>query len=779
MNKNGFFRKELVTGIACVLGMLPAASMAQSVLEEVIVTAQKREQNLQDVGISVTAFSANQIRELGYTNSTDIAQQTPGLQVQQIHASTTQLNIRGVSQNDFAVHLEGPIAVYVDDAYTSSIGTAHTQIYDLARVEVLRGPQGTLFGRNATGGLLHFLSAPPTDEFEAYGEFTAGSYDQVKFEGAISGPLSDKVRARLSVAMNQHDGVMENRIGPDLRDADTYSVRGQLEFDITDNFQAAVKIAYSEDDSYGNAYSHTPSTFITESGLSEVITDNGQLPIFLGLFDPVDGQPDLIFGPCSGCDAFGFREPDNDPFTGAWDFIPTFEREINNAQLRLSWELENFTVTSITDFLEVDRTYGEDTDGSPIDQITFVDLEDREQFSQEIRLNGATEKFTWVAGLYYLDFDVFSIGTVTEDTGPLTTVGFDGSMGAIAGPFTFPPAPTGPFPPFMSVPFDHTGSVDSESRAIFGHLETKLSEEFSLVTALRYTEDEREADFSIDNRILFQSPFAIVEFNPSTTPLANQEFENVSAKLQLDWTPNDDWLLYAGVTRGHKAGNFSQPFFIPSDLSILPHDEEVLISYELGAKGTLLDGKMRLNAGVFYYDYTDYQAFFFENLAQRVGNLDAEVTGAEVEIVYNPVPALDLAFGASFLDTTVEDVSTPIGVFDRELPYSPDASYNGLARYTWIVFGGNLSAQVDFNYVSEFCFSVVCNPNEQEDAYFVANAQLSFRSQDEKWRLAAFVKNLGDEEYRATGVDGSFAGITNNVFANPRWYGASIGYFFK
>ena len=778
MNASHRFYK--IFSIVFVLSVSVTSGIAYAqLLEEIIVTAQKREQRLQDVGLSVTAFSGNQIRELAYTNSIDIGQQTPGLQITQLHASTTQLNIRGVSQNDFAVHLEGPIATYVDNAYSSSMGTAHAQIFDLERVEVLRGPQGTLFGRNATGGLLHFLSKRPTEEWEGYGEFTYGSYDQIKFEGAVGGPLSDRLRGRISFATNNHDGIMENRIGPDLRDAETYSVRGQLEFDVTDKFQAYVKLAYSEDDSRGNTYTHSPSTFITASGLGELITDTGQPPLFLSLFDPLDGMTDLILGPCSGCDAFGYREPDDDPHTGSFDFIPTFVRDIFNAQLELTWDLENFTVTSITDYLNVDRTYGEDTDGSPFDQVTFVDVEDRDQISQEIRLNGETDKFTWVAGAYYLDFDVFSVGTVTQDAGPLTTFGFDGSMGAVAGPFTFPPAPTGPFPPFAGLPFDHTGTTKSTSWAIFGHVETKLSEQFSLVTALRYTEDDRDMDLTIDNRQLFMSPFAIVSLDPSNSPFASLEFENVSAKIQLDWTPNEDWLLYAGFTRGHKAGNFSQPFFIPADLSELPHDEEVLHSFDIGAKGVMLDGRLGLNASIFYYDYKDYQAFSFENLAQKVNNFDANVLGAEIELVFNPVDALDLAFGVSLLDTEVEDVGTPIGVLDRELPFAPDVSFNGLARYTWPIFGGNLSAQVDFNYVDDFCFGVICHPLEEEDSYIVANTRLSYTTDDERWRLAAFVKNVGDEEYRKAAVESSFAGFSSVVFSDPRWYGGSIAYQWK
>ena len=253
----------------------------------------------------------------------------------------------------------------------------------------------------------------------------------------------------------------------------------------------------------------------------------------------------------------------------------------------------------------------------------------------------------------------------------------------------------------------------------------------------------------------------------------------MSAKIQLDWTPNEDWLLYAGFTRGHKAGNFSQPFFIPADLSELPHDEEVLHSFDIGAKGVMLDGILRLNASIFYYDYKDYQAFFFENLAQKVSNFDANVLGAEIELVFNPVDALDLSFGVSLLDTEVEDVGTPIGVLDRELPFAPDVSFNGLARYTWPVFGGNLSAQVDFNYVDDFCFGVICHPLEEEDSYIVANTRLSYTTDDKRWRLAAFVKNVGDEEYRKAAVESSFAGFSSVVFSDPRWYGGSIAYQWK
>ena len=509
--------------------------------------------------------------------------------------------------------------MYVDDAYLSSMGAVHAQMFDLDRVEVLRGPQGTLFGRNATGGLMHYLSRRPTESFEGYGEFTYAEYDQIKFEGAVSGPLSENILGRLSIAINKHDGVSENRMGEDLRAAESYSARGQLLFDVTDGLELYLKAAYSVDDTNGNAPTHSPSTF-NVSGQGVPITSN-QVATFFGIADLLGDatQNDPITGPCPGCDAFGYVEPDGDPHTGAFDFIGLFEREVYNLQGKLSWELDDFTVTSITDYFKMNKDLTEDIDGSPLNQVTFEANEEREQFSQELRINGETDRTSWVAGFYYLDFDTDTTGFVVEDIGPLATFGFDSSTGAVAPAFNDPSMPcfappfSGPcppgLPPFLT-PFNHVEEVDSQSWAIFGHLEYQLSEQITLIGALRYTEDDREMSIVIDN-LAFGAP--LLELNPANTPLLEQSYENVSAKAQINYTPNEEWLLYAGFTRGHKAGNFSAPFFAPATTDELHHDEEVLHSVEIGAKGTLMDDRVRLNASAFYYDYQDYQASFFVN----------------------------------------------------------------------------------------------------------------------------------------------------------------------
>ncbi|MEM8496590.1 MAG: TonB-dependent receptor [Pseudomonadota bacterium] len=764
--------KALAIGIVVSLPVLPAPLFAQLLLEEITVTAQKREQNLSDVGISVTAFSGTQIEQLGLTNSIDIAAQTPGLIIQQQHPNITTVNLRGVSQNDFSSHLEPPVAMYVDDAYVASMGAAHTQMYDLERVEVLRGPQGTLFGRNATGGLLHYISRKPTDEFEGFGRATLGDYGLVKFEAAVSGGLSDTVLGRLSIATNKHDGVLENRIGEDLRAADGYAVRGQVQFVPNEDLSVLVKGSYTEDDTVGNAFSHQPGQY-DATGLGNNVARD-QVGVYGGLFDPFA----LIFGPCPGCDPRGFVEPNNDPHDGAFDFTGFFQREITNVQVKVNWNIGDLTLTSISDYFDMDKGYTEDTDSSPIAGISFLEGEERDQFSQELRLAGSAERLEWLGGVYYLDFESDTSGSVTLDAGPQATFVPGGAtpFPAWSDPsnpcLTTGPCPTG-IPDFLAT-FGHMEKVETTSMAIFGHVEYQLTDAVSLIGALRYTEDERDMSIVVDNA---QLGGPVLMLNPGNTPQMAQEFENFSAKAQMDWRPNDNWLVYASYTRGHKAGNFSAPLFVPATVEELVHDEEELHSFEVGAKGSFIDDTLRINASAFYYTYNDYQASFFVEFTQQIANLDAKVYGSELELVYVPTDSLSLQLGVSLLDTEVENVGMPDGsIQDRQMPNSPDLSVNGLLRYTWPVFSGDLSAQVDFNYVDNFCFTVVCHPTEEEDSYLVSNLRLSFASGDDKWEVAAFVNNLADEEYRVFGGDASFVGSVSSSPALPRWFGASVAF---
>ncbi|MBB6520221.1 TonB-dependent receptor [Pseudoteredinibacter isoporae] len=708
--------------LSCSIALAPHAN-ASVLIEEVVVTAQKREQNLQDVGISVTAFSGDQLRELGYKNSTDIAQQTPGLNYIQSHPTLTTINIRGISQNDFADHLEPPIAMVVDNAYVSSMGAASAQLFDIERVEVLRGPQGTLFGRNATGGLLHYVSVKPSQEVEGYLSATAGNYKSRQLEGAIGGGLTENLAGRVSFAMDKNDGYLENRIGENLRDTDAQALRVQLAWDAGENSDVLLKLHHAKNDSRGNGYDHS-AAFANEQGLGVRI---------------------------SGPDWTGYEDTDNDPHVGSYDDVGFFRREINGTTLEVVHQLgEQLTLTSVTDYMRMHKDYREDADSGPNAYFHFETGQDFKQFSQEVRLNGELESLRWQAGLYYLDIRSDSRGVFDLDNFPFGVGSDFGEVVNVGG---------------------HNTVLDTNSWAIFGQTDFDLSDELTATLGLRYTEDTRDVNYDgFDN------------FDTGNQEQRKRNFNNVSYKAQLDWRPTDETLLFASVTQTHKAGNYRLGIGSPNLLT--PHDQEELLSYELGIKTEMMDGRLRLNATAFYYDYSDYQAFVVDptvGVAATLDiiNVDADAKGAELEIIASPIEGLDILFGATWMDSTVKDVNYPDGtVSDSELPYAPTYSLNGLLRYQWSAFDGTMAAQIDFNFSDDFCFSVFCAPLDQESSYLVSNARVSYDFPSGDWGVSAFVSNLGDEEYRVYALDLAGLGLSNSSFAAPRTYGISVDYTF-
>lgn len=717
-----------------------ASSGAQeAALEEIVVTAQKREQSLQDVGLSVTAFSGERIRELGYTATTEISQQTPGLNIIQFHPSNTTVNIRGVSQNDFADHYEPPVAVFVDNAYVSAVGGAHAQLFDIERVEVLRGPQGTLFGRNATGGLLQYISAAPTEELEGYGRFTLGNYATSRVEGAVSGAIGETVQARLSGAVHRSDGLLENDDGADLRDTDARALRLQLAFQPSDAFAARLKFHAAEDDSGGNAYQHD-ATFQNALGLGERIPD---------------GEDFYYTGP--GADFNGYRDADGDNFRGRYDETGFFERSVSGVTAELTWNLgDTLSLTSISDVLSIDKSYREDVDSSPYPYFAFQTEQDFRQFSQELRLTRAADRSHWQAGLYILDIDdevssaydldYLPFGVGAGDFGEVVEAGFQDS------------------------------TVGTASWAAFVQGEYSLTETLTGVLGLRYTEDERTLDFVGGSRV----PAWAVDLTDTVTDTL--DFDNVSYKAQLDWYPAEQTLVYAGVTQAHKAGSFRTP--VGADLEAFTppmptrHDEEVLRSVELGIKTTFAGGRARLNASAFHYQYDDYQAFVVDPTVGFIAdvdiiNVDATASGAELELLAAPAEGLDLVFGVAWIDSEVRDVGYPDGetVRDSVLPYAPEFSINGLVRYEFGLGAGTAALQADFNFSDGFCFSVLCAPLDREESYVVSNLRAEYAFPGDRWSIAAYVTNVSGEEYRIYSLDLSGLGLANDAYAPPRMFG--------
>lgn len=718
----------LASGCAFALAM-PAVALAQASDDEnvIVVTAQKREQNLQDVAISITALSGDRLESLGMTDTSDLAAQTPGLRVLSYSPALTVYNIRGVSQNDFADHFEGPVAIFMDEAYIGAQGAVDAQMIDMERVEVLRGPQGTLFGRNATGGLIHYISRKPSDRFEGYAAATIGSYNQVRFQGAVNLPVSDAVQARIAGGFNFHDGWVKNAIGRDLNESDTFTVRAQLKVEPADDVTALFIFRTVHNDETTAGFDQQ-AVFPDGDGRSTRLPDNVN-----------------FYGTCPGCDPLGYQD-DSSPWRTAQDKIGSFKRELYGITAKIDADLGSVSLASITDMMKMDKFYTSDSDGSSNDLINdFYTDQDYRQFSQELRLSGQGRGFDWVAGLYFLDI-------VSKDESSINL-----NLTAASTPPTY----------FRSTP---QWRLDTRSWAVFGQSDINLTDQLSLTLGARYTEDRKKYQYVVRDNFGNES-----RYDQSVDSLANRKFSDISLRASLNWKPTEDLLTYLSYNRGHKGGNYVAPLFGPINPAVIPHDSEVLTALEAGIKLEAAGGHVRLNVAGFLYDYDDYQAFSFINLNQAITNLDAKIYGAEAELQLFPLKGLYLSGGLSLLNGTAKDVVLPNGrITDTKMPLSPSLSANFLAAYTVPLGRGSLSFEADGQYVGGYYFQVLNSPHAYEKSRFAMNGRIRYQSPDEKWQLTAFIDNIFNAKYRQYTTDVAAFGYELNVFAPPRWAGATV-----
>jgi len=771
--------------LAAAPAALFAGEAAAQVLgrEEIVVTAQKREQNIQEVGISVTAFTGDAIREFGFADSTDIIAQVPGLNVGTPvgEGNNPSFTLRGVGLNDFNDNNEGPIAVYINDVYQAALPGLTFQLFDTERVEVLRGPQGTLYGRNATGGLLQFVSRKPTDEFEGYMQVEGGSFSMVNVEGAVSGPLADGLRARIAGSYDDHNGYVENRIGPNANEARDLALRAQIEFDTGDNGVFNVKGFYSSADTNAPQYQH-------QASLGATGADN--LP-----FCPTDVPRDI----------YCYADTDGDNFAGEYDREGVLDIEAYGVHATWEQGIGPVTMTNIFSAQQTEKLHQEDTDMGPNAGLAPTFGSDISAFTHELRFAGDYARGTWQAGAFFLDTQV--VGTLDLfaqwrgdfaallDSDPAV---FDGGLAAFTPGFD-----TGPgLVPAIIFDVDYT--QDTRSWAGFGQFDFALTDTLTFTGGVRYTTEERKIDYinqapagallnNLVNGIGEANYFSLrpgdvngfaaaVGAGPAdvVAPDANRLSEdNVTGKATIDWQATDDLLVYATWSRGFKAGGFNAGFldqtdFITSDL--VQFDNELLTSYEGGFKWTAPNGLLRVNASGFYYDYEDFQALTFQGLSQFITNGDATFFGGEAEVGLRPFDGLDAQFGVSLLDTDVDGVTVQgVTLNNREAVLAPNVTANGFIRYGVPVARGEVAGTFSFNYQGEHFFDITNSELSRQEGYVLFDMRLEYEPEDGFWEVAVFGRNLTDKEYRVYTFDFTGpAGFNQQFFGPPRWWGGSV-----
>lgn len=746
------------------LGTLLALPLqaAENVLEEIVVTAQKREQNVQDISVSITAFTGDLIRDLGMKRPRDLAAHTPGLMMNASNNGEADpvFTLRGIGMNSVASNQNPAINLYIDDVALPSLVMLGFQLFDMERIEVLKGPQGTLYGRNTTGGAIRFITRKPTHEFDTTARIDVADYEKFEFEGAIGGSLTETLAGRLAIGINRQQegwqtldtqGVRGNlrEFGPgvdrDNGEVDRKGYRGSLLWTPNQTVDVLVTADYATDDSENLGFQHAGNVLADGSGgLCSFGVNGVRNETECATFGQVRQTPNST-PTTPGLEIY--QDNDGDARTIGTNFFQgnDIDAESWGLTATVNWAFERFTLTSVTGYREFDRDMGHDQGGTPFAIHDRRILQDVELFSQEIRFssNETWSGWNWQGGAYFS----------TDEINDFDNTDFRDHPGFVAS-------------------IDQSRSQETTNVAVFGQAEWQIDDHWRLIGGLRYTEEEREFQYIGET---------IAGTAPSPVPFFADDIDSseLSGKIGVDYTYSNNLLLYGSVSRGFKAGGF------PSSIAFqvqgfFPYEPETLHAYEAGFKSTLLDGKLRFNSAVYYYDWQEFQG---QTAVDRQGLRlivldnagDAEITGVEAELNWFPTEQLTLRLGFNWMDSEIVK-----GDHDGDTPaHAPDIMVNGIARYDGTTSMGGFKpfVQLDFSYQDDVQFILPNHPGATEDAYTILGARAGLRSNDGRWEIAAYAQNLTDKLYR-TEVFGPGSGfLPGRIFHGPpRIVGVSLVY---
>jgi len=679
--------------------------------------------------------------DLGITQSEQLGQFVPGLEIQTPNGEGSQLTVflRGAGLQDFNTNNSGPIGIYADEVYLSSPGLTTFDIFDLDRVEVLKGPQGTLYGRNTTGGAIKFISNTPTEQLSGHAKVRLENFGGTSLEGAISGSIAENVHGRFAVSKNDSDGYGTNLLdNSDTNGIDTLAYRGFLDVEFKNNLTLRLNVHGGENNSQTAATSPLG------------LTSDGSTPC-----------PPAIVATGQCVNVFGYRSPD-DVFTGSYNNLPDTSLKANGGYVELDWVGENIEFTSITAYDKLDRTLFEETDGSPNSLVEITFGIESETISQELRLTGKIDRLTWLAGAFYLTEDLDQNQTIDlfRDLRPLIGGGSD-PLGQLTGA------------PILFARSLNSQKIDTF--ALFGQATYDLSNALSLTLGARFTDEDRE--FSA-----LGNPFPVYS-DPDLTTSASE----TSWRVALDYTLSEDVLSYMSAARGFKSGGFNGGFLSlnqeESSRQLQPYDAEFVTAYELGIKSELAEGKVRVNAALFYNDFEDLQVFTQINtgttpLLVLDNAASAEAYGAELEVIATPASGwtigVNVALTESELINPVENSAS-----GNEIANTPKTAATAIVRYDHQLANGNaLNAQIATSYRSETATNTGAGLSSflGSTEYTLTNARIGYEMGN--WSFAAFINNLSNEEYITSLTVLSDFSFAQRFYGEPRTYGVEVMYDF-
>ncbi len=751
------FRRAIVVFLLFTLAA--GVSAESDTLEEIIVTAERRAVDIQDIPLSISAFDQGRLDKSDISTISGLQNITPNLQFSMAANAGTHaiVTIRGIGTEVLPAYGETGVAIYQNGIYFGRASASLADFYDVERVEVLRGPQGTLYGRNAIGGAINIINNKPREETEISASALAGNFERRRFRGILNAPLGDSVAARITATYEEADGYLKNLVPgvADSNDIDNVTVRGQLLFDISDNIEVLAR------GFYWNAGGVGTSATITGNYPRYALV--GVIPIRPGVF----GAPHLLPGAYSIVEGGALPIPD-DLHEVRFDHMGSRDHTIFGGSLEFSWDTSAFNFKSTTAWIEDDSFIGRDGDGSELPLYYRNASQVSKQFSQEVTLTSHGDgPLQWIFGLYYYE----------EDVDDLRFINFLNvtKWAVLAGR-----------PPFTGATVTDPNTNNTNSSAVYGQIDYAFADRLTGTLGLRYTRDEKDGGNS--GRLLL---------DPVTnTPLRGfpqvwtykETWKEPTGKIALRYDQSEDSMFYISYSKGFKSGGANNDFgtiFGP----------EKVYTLEIGGKNRLFDDRLQLNAAVFSSDYKDMQVFTVGQTTIAIDNAaKSSIQGIEISAAGLLSDNFRLDASIAYLDAQFDEFTAtdpsltaprppppPEDLAGNKLPRAPNWELTLGAEFSFNLAAGRLTIRPEFHWQDEMYFNAFNRESIRQKSWHTLNLHAIYMSSDEHWSISLFGRNLGNEDYVTNMfVESTLLGAVAvaNV-AKPRTYGVEVAYRFN
>ena len=706
--------------VLALLGTAPLAGAADSLaLEEIVVTATKVAQDIDSTPAAITAITADALGPGGIREIRDLALAVPNLSVGD-QFGVNRTFIRGIGMTSIDLGADGAVAFLQDGAMIPRPSHQLAGFYDLDQVEVLRGPQGTLYGRGATAGVVNMVTKKPTEDLDGYMNYTIGNYSATTFEGALGGPIAgDSVMGRISGKADKRDGYGTNlATGKPIDNRDAYAVRGSLRFKPSDTLDMVLMADYFKEDDYNYAFHFLGTTVVPEDQLAHNL---------------IGGR--TIF------DYYGDQGRKVDQRNIVSDQDPTNERDGTAVSGIIDWGFaDGWNLKSITAWRDFSRRTVDDLDGSDVDMFGQNNyLEDSESWSQDFTVSGTAANVDWLLGANY-----FSEKMHGEVRVPLTNLGL-----AFGLPADF----------FNDGNYWQNGDVDVEAYGVFVQGRYAFTDAWALTLGARYNYEKREGTGSF--------VFDALGVNVPTD--REKSWDKVTPKVLLEYQTGNDGLAYLQFTQGFKSGVIN----IGSLNEVI--DPEFVDAYEVGYKMPFADNRASLRTAAFYYDYTDLQVGFVneQSVVETVNAASAEILGVEVELFARFTEGLSGNLSATWLDATYTEFVTgdyrqnfdQVDLSGNYLQNAPKYTVRGVLDYRRPVTDtGAFFGRVEASYQDKVYFTEFNNSDAEQDAYGLLNLLAGYEGGDGQWSVTGWVRNATDEFI-----------YSNNIITAPLYGSVRVG----